>query len=219
MKHTFLFLLMVLTSLMSWGSDEITASMEGRSLMLSLNSDKAEFVAFQLDIALPDGITIKSISPTERLTTGSDVTFNGTAVRTNFRVVTRPVNGQTGVTRIVVYNYNNNFISNVEGDVLDIALNNPPENSSDITISNVKFVRKVEQSVSGAALDDAVASLAYALGDANMDKDVNTTDAVNVVNYYLGKENQATVKLSDVNGDGEINTTDAVLIVNKYLGK
>lgn len=57
------------------------------------------------------------------------------------------------------------------------------------------------------------------LGDANSDGVVNTTDAVLVINYYLGKTTEIDKKAADINLDGTINTTDAVGIINKYLNK
>lgn len=57
------------------------------------------------------------------------------------------------------------------------------------------------------------------LGDANSDGVVNTTDAVLVINYYLGKTTEIDKKAADINLDGTINTTDAVGIINKYLHK
>lgn len=56
-------------------------------------------------------------------------------------------------------------------------------------------------------------------GDANRDGEVNTTDAVAVINYYLGKSTTIDKLASDMNDDESINTTDAVAIINKYLGK
>ena len=57
------------------------------------------------------------------------------------------------------------------------------------------------------------------LGDANSDGVVNTTDAVLVINYYLGKTTEIDKKAADISLDGVINTTDAVGIINKYLNK
>lgn len=57
------------------------------------------------------------------------------------------------------------------------------------------------------------------LGDVNGDGSVNTTDAVLIINYYLGKTKEINKRAADVNSDGAVNTTDAVLIINKYLGK
>lgn len=57
------------------------------------------------------------------------------------------------------------------------------------------------------------------LGDVNHDGDVNTTDAVLIINKYLGRPAELDEKAADMNADGDINTTDAVLIINKYLNK
>lgn len=56
-------------------------------------------------------------------------------------------------------------------------------------------------------------------GDVNGDGEVNTTDAVMVINYYLGKITEISKSVGDMNNDNEINTTDAVSIINKYLNK
>lgn len=59
----------------------------------------------------------------------------------------------------------------------------------------------------------------YVFGDVNGDGVVNTSDAVMVLNYYLGKTKEINQKLADVNGDGVVNTSDAVAIINIYLNK
>lgn len=57
------------------------------------------------------------------------------------------------------------------------------------------------------------------LGDVNEDRSVNTTDAVLVINKYLGQDVNINTSVADMNSDGTINTTDAVLIINKYLNR
>lgn len=57
------------------------------------------------------------------------------------------------------------------------------------------------------------------LGDANSDGEVDTADAVLVINYYLGRTNVIDKKAADINLDGSIDTADAVGIINKYLNK
>lgn len=57
----------------------------------------------------------------------------------------------------------------------------------------------------------------YKLGDVNDDGEINTTDAVMVINYYLGKLSTINKSVGDMNKDGSVNTTDAVAIINKYL--
>ena len=53
-------------------------------------------------------------------------------------------------------------------------------------------------------------------GDVNGDKVVDVTDAVAVVNCYLG-QGAVDQGLADVNGDGMVDVTDAVAVVNIYL--
>lgn len=57
------------------------------------------------------------------------------------------------------------------------------------------------------------------LGDANGDGEVDPTDAVLVINYYLGRPTNIDIKAADINTDGSIDPTDAVRIINKYLNK
>ena len=55
-------------------------------------------------------------------------------------------------------------------------------------------------------------------GDVNGDGEVNTTDAVMLVNSYVGGEGgKISLSVADMNGDGEVNTTDAVMIINNYV--
>lgn len=57
------------------------------------------------------------------------------------------------------------------------------------------------------------------LGDVNEDGAVNTTDAVLIINKYLGQDVHINTSTADMNSDKAINTTDAVLVINKYLNK
>lgn len=53
------------------------------------------------------------------------------------------------------------------------------------------------------------------VGDVNKDDVVDVSDAVLVLNIYLGNINA--IASADVNGDGTIDIADVVLIINKYL--
>lgn len=55
-------------------------------------------------------------------------------------------------------------------------------------------------------------------GDVNGDGEVNTADAVMIINAYVsGKVDDLVKSVADVNGDGEVNTADAVMITNNYV--
>jgi len=56
-------------------------------------------------------------------------------------------------------------------------------------------------------------------GDVNGDGEVDTSDAVMVLNYYVGNVDETALKgRADVTGEGDIDTSDAVSILNYYVG-
>ena len=58
-------------------------------------------------------------------------------------------------------------------------------------------------------------AIAYTMGDANGDGEVNVSDIVEIVNYIMGKPSANFVMAAaDLNGDGEINVTDIVMVVS-----
>ena len=57
-------------------------------------------------------------------------------------------------------------------------------------------------------------------GNVNADEGIDIADAVNIVNFIVGKPTSAFIKAAaDVNGDGVIDIADAVRIVNLIVGK
>ena len=57
-------------------------------------------------------------------------------------------------------------------------------------------------------------------GDMNRDGQIDMTDAVSIVYYYLGERPKVFVEeTADINGDGRIDITDAIIIVYQYLGE
>lgn len=55
------------------------------------------------------------------------------------------------------------------------------------------------------------------MGDANGDGEVNTSDAVTIVDYYVSATTTERLPNGDLNGDGEVNASDAVLLIDKYI--
>ena len=55
-------------------------------------------------------------------------------------------------------------------------------------------------------------------GDVNGDAEVNTNDAVIIINSFVnGTMGELSKAVADVNGDGEVNTSDAVIVINNYV--
>lgn len=217
MKHAFLFILMLFSSLATWAADELTASLTGRNLSIALTGD-TEFFAFQMDIYLPDDIQILAINKSDRLVSGANTTINGNSVSSAFRVVSDAVIGQPGVTRIMVFNMDNHYMSATSGDILNLILDNAPVNAAAISLSNIKFVKKVDNKVSGNDFVAVAADLKTRLGDVNFDDTIDAADIIFLINKFLtGDTSALNMDVSDMNNDGVIDAADIISLINTYL--
>lgn len=186
-----------------------------QKVAIALENAKA-YTAFQMDIKLPTGLTL---SNPKSLRT-SDATFhNITAGEVD------------GVTRVVALSYkqeadgsvlagngNKDFLDNSEIILFfDITAANDYADTGNIEVKNVKFV-----SADGTtqSLADASSASGLILGDANGDKNVDTKDAIKLVEQYLGKNpSDFDKKAADITLDGIFDTKDAIQIITVYLGK
>ena len=186
-----------------------------QKVAIALENAKA-YTAFQMDIKLPEGLTL---SNPQSLRT-SDATFhNITAGEVD------------GVTRVVALSYkeesdgsvlagngNKDFLDNSEIILFfDIIAAADYADNGNIEVKNVKFV-----SADGTtqSLADASSASGLILGDANGDKNVDTKDAIKLVEQYLGKNPSGfDKKAADITLDGTFDTKDAIQIITVYLGK
>lgn len=64
-----------------------------------------------------------------------------------------------------------------------------------------------------------VSASAKFYGDINSDGNVNSSDALAVLQYAVGTIKTIDSKVADVNGDGDINSSDALFILQTAVGK
>lgn len=133
-------------------TDEVTAIVTGNNLTINLNN-RTRYVAFQMDVNLPAGISASEVAKTARLATGENVKIDGVDTATPFQVAT---NTDGNTLRIVSYNLGNNIIENNKGALLSLELSTTPANPADITVSNIKLVKK--STLEEANLADVIAS-------------------------------------------------------------
>ena len=68
-------------------------------------------------------------------------------------------------------------------------------------------------------LDSTFEDAVFEVGDVNMDGTVDTSDAVLILRYALGYQDENfNVTYGDLNGDGSVDTSDAVLALRRALG-
>lgn len=201
---------MVLSSLCMSAADEVTAKVSGTNLNIGLVNETS-YVAFQMDIKLPAGVSASSIEAVaNRLSQeGSDSEIGGT----KFIVASNVLEGN--VLRVIAYNLANAAIDKATGDILAITLDKAPAAASDIKITNIKFVTKDD--LKEIALTDATGESAGLRGDVNMDGVVNGLDMVRWINIFLGKAEE--VPAADVNENGSIDGLDLVSLISILLNK
>lgn len=200
---------MVLSSFGMYAADEVTAKVSGTNLSIGLENETS-YVAFQMDIKLPEGISASSIEAVaNRLSQeGSDQEVGGT----KFIIASNVLEGN--VLRVIAYNLANAAISNATGDILQIALNAAPASASDIKITNIKFVTATD--LQEMALADVTGENGAKVGDVNMDGSVDVLDAARLFNIIVGLAEST--PNSDVNGDGSIDVLDAARVFNLIVG-
>ena len=207
----------------AWADDNVSVvrpltikAGQTQKVAVALENAKA-YTAFQMDIKLPTGLTL---SNPKSLRT-SDATFHNITA------------GEVeGVTRVVALSYkaesdgsvqegngNLNFIDDNSPIILffDITAADDYVDDGNIEVKNVKFV-----SADGTTqtMADASSASGLILGDANGDKNVDTKDAIKLVEQYLGKNpSNFDKKAADITLDGTFDTKDAIQIITVYLGK
>lgn len=200
------------------------------TLTVGLNNAN-DYVAFQMDVQLPAGVSADAITVRDRLKDGGSVTINGETLSTNFSVEKNVIDEANNIVRIIGYNYGNHNVVNSANQFNDgmfkVALSSTEAIGTKTiaaTIKNALFVKKDKstQELSGADLVVDGSSLAVTnglAGDANGDGVINATDAVAVINRYLGQplSGKFDGKAADINGDEVFNASDAVAIINAYL--
>ncbi len=203
---------MVLSSLCMSAADEVTAKVSGTNLNIGLVNETS-YVAFQMDIKLPAGVSASSIEAVaNRLSQeGSDTEIGGT----KFIVASNVLEGN--VLRVIAYNLANAAIDKATGDILAITLDKAPAAASDIKITNIKFVTATD--LAEMNLADVTGENGGNKGDVNKDGKVDVNDIIAVANIILGKDtSKYDMDAADVNSDTAINVNDIIAIAKIILG-
>lgn len=190
----------------------------GRTITLPIYLKNEEYAvkSFQFTIELPQGVSFVS----------TDDGYQRTLLPTGWTSTADTKTGQPANTALVMgYYVSGNDLSIPQSDetlVMTLTLQVADDaelGDKQITICNQKLTDGSGRGHSDNTLSLASQLKVRLLGDVNGDGVVNTTDAVIVINHYLGKTTLENPEIADINNDNDINTTDAVLILKDYLNK
>lgn len=220
-----LMLLAVILPVLAWGqgkAPEITAKAETLSvgetanLTISLTNEGDDvYNGFQFDLYLPEGITL------DKKNSNYVYQFSDRYTATGMSISIRSLG--KGWYRIICYSFANICITGNEGALLTLTMKAPDElPSGDLTglLSEVLLSRLDGKGIDCESSEFTIQTSRVRLGDVNLDKEVNLTDALLVVDYVLGIVNpQFHFAPADMDGNKAIELTDALKIIDIILGR
>lgn len=186
----------------------------GKTATLSiLMNNTEEITGLQMDLYLPEGITVAQNDKGKNLIEVSERMEEQYSVSSNAQ--------DDGAIRITGLSLESEPFTGSEGAILYVTLNIDEEMADgDYTIA----LRKIGLSdVSGtyhqpANTSATVTVKSYTLGDVDNSGDININDAVCIVNHILNKPIPVFVEpAADLDGSGDININDPVVLINRYI--
>ena len=179
----------------------------GANVLVPVSMENEESItAFQLEVSLPDGVTMTGCELSARKATDHSVSFS-----------TLP----NGNYQVVCISLTNKPFSGTEGVLVNLQLSTDKEmavGSYEMGICNIELSTTAAEVLTQEDFTATLSVIDVEMGDTNGDGKISITDAVAIVNYILGNPSANYVaEASDVNGDGRTSITDAVAIVNKIL--
>lgn len=184
---------------------------------LMLNNT-ADITAMQLDIVLPEGVTI------DKNARGNyALTFNKEANRADETThALQSALQEDGSVRVLCYSTTNELFLGNNGAVFDIPLTIAEDVAPGyypILLNNVVITEKNETQHKYGQVVCLLEVPDYEMGDVNKDTKVDVTDIVCTANHILGNETPVfREEAADMNSDDDINITDIVCIANVILG-
>ena len=181
--------------------------LKGRSVSIPVSMRNSEpITAMQLEVALPENVTLAECLLTDRAGTDHAASFRQKS---------------NGNYQITVFSMSNENMKGSEGAVLELVVETSEESAADHHAIILKNIELTTEDVVAIRPYDVYATLIVSdmkVADANGDGKISITDAVAIAGYLLENPPRSFVQLAaDVNGDGSITITDAVAVIDMIL--
>ncbi len=180
-------------------------------LPVGLKNDK-QITGLQLDLYLPDGVTVATNSKGKMLISTTD-RMEGTYSISSSQM--------DGFVRILGYSADGDAFSGNSGDILNVTLNiadNVADGNYTIRVKDIVLsdVNSTEYHPADAGATLTVKS--YVLGDVDNSGAININDVVCIINHILNRQVGTFIaEAADVDGSGTININDVVTLINRYI--
>ena len=182
----------------------------GGNLQISVETDNYDAITgIQFDVEYP-GQYFES----------SDDNISITSRATGMTLTSRQINDNT--LRFFCFSLTGGNIPAGNGRVFTIKLKckeETPLGIYNLYLKNIKMgTSEMENKYAGADIQKTFSVIDGQKGDVNSDGQVDTQDAILVIQRYLGESPSGfSETVSDMNNDGNIDTQDAILIIERYL--
>lgn len=188
-------------------ADDVTVYPDGATCFPILMKSEESITNVQFDVVLPEGVTIKNSTLTDRK--GSDHT-----------ITTYSVNG---ATRFIVTSMGGQVFSDNDGAVINLSLDidkNLAPGHRGITLRNVTLSTTGAVKVNTPACTAILSVSDIESGDADGDGVTDVNDVTSTINHILKKPVASFVRgAADVDGDSVIDVNDVQATIDKALGK
>lgn len=213
MKKILLLFAAMVCAVASWAQSTVSAAVSGQEVAVSLSNAGEAFVAFQMDITLPEGVDVASASgavtiATDRLTQPGTASSIDAGETVDFKVLYHQ-NGR--VLRVIAYNLENREIAGDAGKLFTVALSAAPAQTSDVNVSNIKFVTKA--ALAEVELPEVDAVSGKHPYDIDGVKGVTVSDALFLLTYIV-EENPYRADYDFDTNVGALTVGDAMVILN-----
>lgn len=220
MKKILLFFAAAACAIASWAQTgaTVSATVKSQTLEVALTNESEDFVAFQMDITLPEGVTVADNGAValvaDRLTQpGTSTTIAGEAASLNFNIAYNQVDATH--VRVLAYNLQNRAIAGKAGALFNVTFAGTP--AANFELSNVKFVTVSDlEEVDLDAVQSTVGADVL-LGDVDHSGEVDPLDLACMVDILLAKADK--VAEADLDGNGDVDPLDMSLLIDILLGK
>jgi len=186
----------------------------GRKVALPISlTNTQEIVGFQLNLHLPDGVSVAEDEEGEPLVTFSERTTDEQHFVATYKLA-------SGAIRVVCSSDQNKVFAGNEGVVFSLMLNTDADMAvDDYEVSVSDIVLSDKRSKTYEPNDVTTTLTITVLGDVNGDKSVNVGDIMAIINYMAGMRDSFTAEVADVNGDGKVNVGDIMAVINIMASK
>lgn len=192
-----------------------------RTMTIALNGTPANYIAFQAELALPDGTIVTDVKAKAPLINNGKVSQGTLAGESTDFKIPFSMSQDKKTCKILGYNYGNVAMSGTSGDILltvTLSSTSPVAyNQGTVATKNVVFVKSDLTEINMAGAAQTTSKL---WGDANGDKEYTPADILGVIDCMLNKDTNGIDKFAaDNNLDGEYTPADILGIIDRMLNK